>query len=86
MGFCLMLVGISMIGVVTASIAAWFVGHVEDAEAVMAVEVHTLREDVTQLTASLHRLDPSGPDPGEQPSLFDAWSGHEMGQAPETGA
>ena len=48
--FGLMLVGISMIGVVTASIAAWFVGRNEEAaENEVVAEIRALREQVAQL-------------------------------------
>lgn len=50
LAFGLMLVGVSMIGVVTASIAAWFVGRNEEAadDSVVA-EIRALREQVGQL-------------------------------------
>lgn len=55
--FGLMLVGISMIGVVTASIAAWFVGRNEEAdEDQVIVEIRALREQVDRL------LDDRAPD------------------------
>ncbi len=48
--FGLMLVGISMIGVVTASIAAWFVGRNEEAaEDEVVSEIRALREQVARL-------------------------------------
>jgi voltage-gated potassium channel len=47
--FCLMLVGISLIGVVTASIAAWFVGRSEEVESDLVSEIRALREEVAQL-------------------------------------
>ena len=48
--FGLMLVGISMIGVVTASIAAWFVGRNEEAaENEVVAEIRALREQVARL-------------------------------------
>jgi voltage-gated potassium channel len=47
--FCLMLVGISMIGVVTASIAAWFVGRSEEVESDLLAEIRALSAKVDQL-------------------------------------
>ena len=48
--FGLMLVGISMIGVVTASIAAWFVGRNEEAaEDEVVSEIRALRDQVARL-------------------------------------
>ena len=48
--FGLMLVGISMIGVVTASIAAWFVGRNDEAaESEVVAEIRALREQVSRL-------------------------------------
>ncbi len=49
--FCLMLVGISMIGVVTASIAAWFVGRSEEVESDLLAEIRALSAKVDQLQA-----------------------------------
>lgn len=48
---CLMLVGISLIGVVTASIAAWFVGRGQDAESEVVREIRALRNELAQLRA-----------------------------------
>lgn len=45
----MMLVGISLIGVVTASIAAWFLGRVEDAESGVAAELRAIREEVERM-------------------------------------
>lgn len=56
-GFSMMLVGISMIGVVTASIAAWFVGRVEEAENDVADEVRALREEIALMRSEAHRQD-----------------------------
>jgi voltage-gated potassium channel len=47
--FCLMLVGISMIGVVTASIAAWFVGRSDEVESDLIAEVRELSAKVDRL-------------------------------------
>lgn len=47
--FAMMLVGISMIGVVTASIAAWFVGRDDDPDSQLMVEIKALRAEVAQL-------------------------------------
>jgi voltage-gated potassium channel len=47
--FCLMLVGISLIGVITASIAAWFVGRADEGESDLAAEIRALRHEVAQL-------------------------------------
>lgn len=47
--FALMLVGISVIGVVTASIAAWFVGRGDAGESDLVVEIRALRDEVAQL-------------------------------------
>lgn len=47
--FGVMLVGVSMIGVVTASIAAWFVGRSEEVESDLIAEIRALREDVAAL-------------------------------------
>jgi voltage-gated potassium channel len=49
--FALMLVGISLIGVVTASIAAWFVGRGDAAETDVVAEIRALRAEVAQLRA-----------------------------------
>ena len=47
--FALMLVGVSMIGVITASIAAWFVGREQEVESDLVAEIRALREEVAQL-------------------------------------
>lgn len=47
--FALMIVGVSLIGVVTASIAAWFVGRAEEVEADLTAEIRALRQEVAQL-------------------------------------
>ena len=47
--FTLMLVGISLIGVVTASIAAWFVGRGDAGESDLVAEIRALRGEVAQL-------------------------------------
>ena len=44
-----MLVGISVFGVVTASIAAWFVGRGDAGEPDLVVEIRALRNEVAQL-------------------------------------
>lgn len=51
--FGLMLVGVSLLGVITASIAAWFVGRVEEAEADISADVKALREELTLLRRDL---------------------------------
>ncbi|HYO18442.1 MAG TPA: potassium channel family protein [Dermatophilaceae bacterium] len=47
--FALMLVGISVIGVVTASIAAWFVGRGDAGEPDLVAEIRALRDEMAQL-------------------------------------
>ena len=47
--FCLMLVGISLIGVVTARIAAWFVGRGDSGETDLVAEIRALRAEVAEL-------------------------------------
>lgn len=46
--FCLMIVGISMIGIVTASIAAWFVGRADAAESELEAENRNLRDELAR--------------------------------------
>lgn len=47
--FGLMLVGISMLGLITASVAAWFVAKTREAEDVVLVELRALRAEVAEL-------------------------------------
>lgn len=49
--FVLMMVGISLVGILTATIAAWFVGRSEEADSGIATEIRALREEVAQLRA-----------------------------------
>lgn len=46
--FALMLVGVSMIGVVTASIAAWFVGRTDPPTTELLDEIHALRTQLAR--------------------------------------
>jgi voltage-gated potassium channel len=49
--FALMLVGISLLGLVTASVAAWFVSHTRNDEDEVLVELRALRAELQQLRA-----------------------------------
>ncbi len=62
-GSGLMIVGISMLGLVTASIAAWFVGNTEEAEEDIIAEIRVLRDELRQLRAERaeSRLDSQAP-------------------------
>lgn len=55
-GVALMVVGVSMLGVITATVAAWFVeqvrGHQDDDTAVLAAEIRALRAEVAQMRAA----------------------------------
>lgn len=57
--FGLMLVGVSMIGVVTASIAAWFVGRSETAESELVSEMRAVRSEVARLREERSRTESS---------------------------
>lgn len=65
----LMLGGIAVIGILTASIAAWFVNLTRPSEAdrPSAVDVEALHADITRLNATVQRLserlDRKEPDP-----------------------
>lgn len=66
----LMVVGIALLGVITATIAAWFVGHIQKVERVEAQSQTQLEEllvEVRRLHLRLDALEPvtrsSGPDP-----------------------
>lgn len=58
--FAMMLVGISMIGVVTASIAAWFVGRSDDPNTQLVGEIKALRAEIAELKGA--------PPPADQAS------------------
>ncbi len=62
-GTGLMLVGISMLGLVTASIAAWFVGNTEEVEEDIIAEIRVLRAEMRQLRAERDAWTPSGSNP-----------------------
>ncbi len=47
--FVLMMVGISLVGVVTATIAAWFVGRSGEAEPDLVAEIRALRQEMAEL-------------------------------------
>jgi voltage-gated potassium channel len=47
--FALMLVGISMLGIITASVAAWFVSHTRAAEDEVLLELRALRAEVAEI-------------------------------------
>lgn len=51
--FALMLVGISLLGVLTASVAAWFVGRTREVENEVLVELRALRAEVAELRAEV---------------------------------
>lgn len=75
--FALMLVGISIIGIVTASIAAWFVGQgeqmeqIEQNESELVAEIRALRSEVAGL-----RMDrPRGAEPTEHEALHPTGGG-----------
>lgn len=51
--FGLMLVGISLLGVLTASVAAWFVGRTREVENEVLVELRALRAEVADLRAEV---------------------------------
>ncbi|MFC6238579.1 potassium channel family protein [Longivirga aurantiaca] len=53
--FALMLVGISLLGVLTASVAAWFVGRTREVENEVLVELRALRTEVADLRAAVDR-------------------------------
>ncbi|MGD9527204.1 MAG: potassium channel family protein, partial [Pseudonocardia sp.] len=53
--FGLMLVGISLLGVLTASVAAWFVGRTREVENEVLVELRALRAEVAELRATVQR-------------------------------
>lgn len=53
--FALMLVGISLLGVLTASVAAWFVGRTREVENEVLVELRALRAEVADLRATVER-------------------------------
>ncbi len=53
--FALMLVGISLLGVITASVAAWFVGGTREVEDEVLVELRALRTEVAGLRAAVDR-------------------------------
>lgn len=53
--FGLMLVGISLLGVLTASVAAWFVGRTREVENEVLVELRALRAEVADLRATVQR-------------------------------
>lgn len=57
--FALMLVGISMLGIITASVAAWFVSHTRAAEDEVLTELRALRAEVAEI-----RRTQADPDPG----------------------
>ena len=50
--FGLMLVGISMLGLITASVAAWFVSKTREAEDVVLIEIRALRQQLAELLTS----------------------------------
>ena len=62
--FALMLVGISMLGVITASVAAWFVSHTREAEDEVLVELRRLRSEVAEI-----RKAQAGPEPFGTPEV-----------------
>jgi voltage-gated potassium channel len=49
--FALMLVGISLLGLVTASVAAWFVSHTRGGDDEVLVELRALRAEIAELRA-----------------------------------
>lgn len=51
--FALMLVGISLLGVLTASVAAWFVGRTREVESEVLLELRALRAEVADLRTHL---------------------------------
>ncbi len=53
--FALMLVGISLLGVLTASVAAWFVGRTREVENEVLVELRALRAEVADLRSTVER-------------------------------
>jgi len=53
--FALMLVGISLLGVLTASVAAWFVGGTREVEDEVLLEVRALRSELADLRALVDR-------------------------------
>lgn len=53
--FALMLVGISLLGVLTASVAAWFVGRTREVENEVLVELRALRAEVADLRETVER-------------------------------
>lgn len=57
--FALMLVGISLLGVITASVAAWFVGRTREVEDEVLVELRALRTEVADLRAAVDRDSPA---------------------------
>jgi voltage-gated potassium channel len=58
--FALMLVGISLLGVLTASVAAWFVGRTREVENEVLVELRALRAEVADLREVVDRTTSSG--------------------------
>ncbi len=61
--FGLMLVGISVVGLVTASVAGWFVAQTRESEDEILVEVRSLREEVASLRRGHAAEPPEGSDP-----------------------
>ncbi len=57
--FALMLVGISMLGVITAAVAAWFVQRTRQGEDELLTEMRAQRELIEQLMAEVSALKPS---------------------------
>jgi voltage-gated potassium channel len=49
--FALMLVGISLLGLVTASVAAWFVSHTREEDDEVLVELRALRSEIAEMRA-----------------------------------
>ena len=49
--FALMLVGISLLGLVTASVAAWFVSHTRNGDDEVLAELRALRVEIAELRA-----------------------------------
>jgi voltage-gated potassium channel len=49
--FALMLVGISLLGLITASVAAWFVSKTRDGDDEVLVELRALRAEITAMRA-----------------------------------
>lgn len=58
--FALMLVGISMLGIITASVAAWFVSHTRAAEDEVLLELRALRAEVAEIRKAQVEPGPGG--------------------------